>query len=304
MQQKAKDKHSLAECCYMTADISEAVEMFSRVLEETGELGNINRANDLRQYYNLISKKAYMDRMEKIINVINKEFMRKLFPKLQSKIELRIKSLLSFDAKSQLLRKEAEQEVMRGNRPRELFPRDVMAFRIIILDRKTSKGVDDCFRVMNALLPFLVQKFDCILQPTSGTVNTSGFDASKHPEVIFPSGEVSISEELKVYVKNYIEEPKKNGYQALHAVVMETAKNFYFEIQVETQTMFYNSTQTASHEGHKSCRYADIYSKEDEFDPSKVNMPGFYYYPDTDILDDYIGLVTPRIFRPFAAVNI
>lgn len=295
---------SLAECCYQTVDIKSAVEMFAGFLNETGELANISRANDLRQYYNLISKKVYIDRMEKIINKINKAFMRKYFPELQSKIELRIKSLLSFDAKSQLLQKEAAEDVEKGIRPRELFPRDVMAFRIIILDRKTSKGVDDCFRVMNALLPFLVQKIGCILQPTSGTVNTSGFNAAEHPEVIFPSGEISISEEFKVYVKNYIENPKKNGYQALHAVVMETTLNFYFEIQVETQTMFYNSTQTASHEGHKSGRYADIYDKADKFDPAKVNMAGFYYYPETDILYDYIGLVTPRIHRPFAAVNI
>ena len=304
MRQHIKRQLSLAECCYKAADIKEAVDLFAHELNSTGELGNISRANDLQQYYNLISRKVYMDRMERIINKINKEFMRKRFPELQSKIELRIKSLLSFDAKSQLLQKEAAEDVVNGRRPRELFPRDVMAFRIIILDRKTSKGVDDCFRLMNELLPFLVQKVGCILQPTSGTVNTSGFNVSEHPEVIFPSGNVSISDEFKVYVKNYIEDPKRNGYQALHAVVMETTLNFYFEIQVETQTMFYNSTQTASHEGHKSGRYADIYDKADKFDPTKVNMAGFYYYPETDILYDYIGLVTPRIFRPFAAVNI
>lgn len=295
---------SISECCYKTADIREAVELFAKQLNDTGELANISRANNLRQYYNLISKKVYMDRMEKIINQINKGFMRKYFPELQSKIELRIKSLLSFDAKLQLLQNEAAKDVEEGRRPRELFPRDVMAFRIIILDRKDSKGVDDCFRIMNGLLPFLVTKLGCILQPTSGTVNTTGFVASEHPEVIFPSGEVTISEEFKVFVKNYIEDPKINGYQALHAVVMETTLNFYFEIQVETQTMFYNSTQTASHEGHKSGRYADIYDKEDEFNPARVNIPGFFYYPETDILYDYIGLVTPRIFRPFAAVNI
>jgi (p)ppGpp synthase/HD superfamily hydrolase len=295
---------TLSECCYQTADIKAAVNKFADFLNKTGELTNISRANNLRQYYNLISKKIYMDRMEKIINRINKDFMRKYFPDVQFKIELRIKSLLSFDTKLQLLQKEAAQDIEQGKRPRELFPRDVMAFRIIILDRRDNKGVDDCFRIMNALLPFLVANLECILQPSSGTVNTVGFEHSKHPEVIFPSGDISISDEFKMYVKNYVETPKTNGYQALHSVVMETSLNFYFEIQIETQTMFYNSTQTASHEGHKSVKYADIYDKEDEFDPSRVNMPGFFYYPDTDILYDYIGLVTPRIFRPFTAVNI
>ena len=306
--EKDLEKVTMAYCCYTTSSIKEAIEKLARQLLETKELANISRANNLRQYYNLISKRTYMRRMETIINMIS-EFIRREFPEIQFKIELRIKSLLSFDAKLQLLQREANKDVAEGRRPRELFPYDVMAFRIIILDRKDAKGVDDCYRVLNGLLPFLVAKVGCMLMQTSGTVNTSGFKKEEHPEVIFPSGEIKILEEFLVFIKDYIGRPKDNGYQAGHVTAMDTKLNFYFEIQVETQTMFYNSTKTATHEGHKSRRYADIYKSEGEFDPTRVHMDGFYYYydpekPDEAELYDYIGLVAPRIHTPFATVNV
>lgn len=297
-------KITMAQCCYETETIKDAIDLFSKKLISTGELVNITRANNLRQYYNLISKKTYVDRMEKIIKTIAKEFLRKDFPDIQSKIELRIKSLLSFDAKLQLLQKEAARDVANGKRPRELFPKDVMAFRIIVLDKKTSKDVDDCYRILNNLLPFLTSNFGCTIMSTTGTIGTKDFEIQNHPEVIFPSQSTEILEEYKLYVKDYISTPKKNGYQALHVVVTDIKLNFSFEIQIQTQTMFYNATQTASHEGHKAMKYADIYDADEALDPKKVNMYGFYYYPESDELYDYIGLIAPRIHRPIPTINI
>ena len=48
-------KITMAQCCYETQSIKDAIELFSKKLISTGELVNFTRANNLRQYYNLIS---------------------------------------------------------------------------------------------------------------------------------------------------------------------------------------------------------------------------------------------------------
>lgn len=298
---------SITPYCYSCNSIGEIVDKFAKALIDSRDLDNANRANYLRKYYALISDEAKFERMEEIIKIIQKEVFGTNFQKrFQAKIDLRVKSLLSTDAKIQLLQKEAMNNVAAGLRPREIFPRDVFAFRIIILDSGRPEEVKSCYDLVNFMLPFMVNEMGCIMEPSSGTVKTEGFDPKKHPDVLLPMEDAELDPALRVYVKDYVRTPKENGYQALHTMIRDKQLDFFFEIQIGTYTMYRKSlVGTASHEGHKADRYSDILTAE-KFDPSKVKIPGFYFYPGEDggEVVDYTGLMSPRTYNPFTTVNI
>lgn len=298
---------SITPYCYSCNSIGEIIDEFAKALVESRNLDNANRANYLRKYYALVSDEAKFERMEEVIKTIQQDIFGANFQKrFQAKIDLRVKSLLSTDAKIQLLQKEAMSNIEAGLRPREIFPRDIFAFRIIILDSGKPEEIDSCYDLVNFMLPYMVAEMGCILEPSTGTVRTEGFKREEHPDVLFPTEKGELNHALKVYVKDYIKTPKENGYQALHTMIRDKKLDFFFEIQMGTYTMYRKSlVGTASHEGHKANRYSDILASEN-FDPSKVKIPGFYFYPNDEggEVVDYTGLMSPRTYNPFVTVNI
>ena len=102
----------------------------------------------------------------------------------------------------------------------------------------------------------------------------------------------SIWEEYRPFVKDYISNPKENGYKALHASFEITInrRKFFFEIQVCSQLMALKSKTQASHKKYKKDSKLDL-----EFDSSKVLIEG--YTEDVCdgeiIIEDVVGLLKP-----------
>lgn len=106
---------------------------------------------------------------------------------------------------------------------------------------------------------------------------------------------------FKVYLfKNYIDNPKENGYQSLHFVLAlemfsPILPGAELEVQLRTYSMHQNSTSgSASHAVYKKHRQentANIFTIEDF---SKVNVIGFTGYDSID--DDIDGVHFGKVF--------
>lgn len=95
-------------------------------------------------------------------------------------------------------------------------------------------------------------------------------------------------------VKDYIENPKDNGYQSLHFVLMvemfsEFLPGAEFEVQLRTLTMHQHSVNGESnHQVYKASIDADLKKVFKIEDFSKVNIVGFTSYGSVD--DDIDGI--------------
>ena len=93
------------------------------------------------------------------------------------------------------------------------------------------------------------------------------FKASDFPEIIIPE-ENYLCEEWSHFVKDYIYNPKYNGYQSLHSVVM-TPNNCIFELQIRTYAMDIK----ALHKDYKKNRYKNLDNLCIDYD--RIKIPGF-----------------------------
>lgn len=129
--------------------------------------------------------------------------------------------------------------------------KDIYGFRII-LKNATEKN---CYEVMNDIINFLIMSNECIQDDA-----VSDLKGTKNKKIV-PS--------IIPGIKDYILNPKVNGYQSLHGLFI-TKNKCQFEIQVRTDEMdFVAEKGTAAHD--------TIYKQLDknlEIFP-KINMEGF-----------------------------
>ena len=143
--------------------------------------------------------------------------------------------------------------------------------------------------MMNSIIEFFVAKSRCIPLEAEPVFDT-GFDPEKFKEewIVIPK-ERLINPVFENNVKDYVVNPKDNGYQSLH-VIFKKPHGLIFELQVRTTGMdIVAEYGSASHTAYKFDRYKETGIN---IDFSKVNMPGFALLPDGTIYDR-IGLCKP-----------
>lgn len=168
---------------------------------------------------------------------------------------------------------------------------DVFGFRVILCtDQKESQyTVELCYEMMNSIIEFFVTRSHCIPLEAEPVFDT-GFNPKKFKDknIIVPEKKL-ICPAFDNNVKDYVSNPKDNGYQSLH-IIFKTTYGLIFEIQVRTTSMdIVAEFGSASHTAYKLDRYKETGIN---IDFNKVNMPGFAVLPNGDIYDR-IGLCKP-----------
>lgn len=162
--------------------------------------------------------------------------------------------------------------------------RDVYGFRLTLLDSDPWDQLENCYKLMNGLIPFFMQKgfIPCDSAPLLGTTK---FRSEDHPDLAIPSDNL-LKKEYRYAVKDYVRHPKRNGYQSLHVAFRDPLKGRCFEIQVRTFSMHIAAEiGSASHLAYKD----RFYGGKITYDPTKVNLQGFRAV-DGGSVYDMIGL--------------
>ena len=141
----------------------------------------------------------------------------------------------------------------------------------------------DRYEVLNELMQYFIMNGSLLTE--AEPILKGECEGSIKEELIIPS-ESLIIPGFEDNVKDYIRNPKSNGYQSLHCVVRKTDGTL-FEIQVRTTAMDYRAEfGSASHLPYKINKYgAGI-----KLDLSKIKINGFQASEDGKICD-LVGLV-------------
>ena len=189
----------------------------------------------------------------------------------------------------------------------------------IILD---GNCIRDTYRVAKVLMDYFTEQGN-IIRESTGTVRTTKFNPSH-----FDDGEMPTSEDINILknyagrYKDYNQNPKGNGYQAIHFVVMvkfeDSAGNeasFPLEIIIYTKTAFLRvnremddiksvrevpeDSDYETHYGYKNAQEGFIYSWMGQI--PYIQLDGFEgrnrYDFDTNEYIDEIGLVKALCYR-------
>lgn len=266
----------LPEFLYKGHDIPEILRLYQSELLKSKDFKSLAHARALGAYRDLITDR-------KFLSVLRKEFdclytiLEKELSDIMFSIEGRRKSLFSTEKKS--------LKLINANQSVDLL-RDMFAFRIVLFGHLSEEElIQKCYAVMNRIITYYISRYTlCEEDPVSDTMTP---DCPTYKEITIPK-ETGISNEYLYGVKDYILHPKKNGYQSLHCV-FRTKSGFCFEIQVRTFNMDIFSTEgTANHGDYKEKKYP----YNIEFDPQKINIPGYYVSPNGTV-HDRIGLECP-----------
>lgn len=202
----------------------------------------------------------------------------------------RIKTLESFDEK--IWRK--------GSTPTkaESDLKDMIALRFILGGRRADEYVPECYMVMDTLVDCLTT--ECGFKPVPDALKgTDGFDPSKFdPEFIYIPENVPADCKYNGLYKDYIRNPKANGYQGLQLSFFSPTRNLYVEVQTKTEIMYENSEFFES-------SHDDVYKGGDAGGGSRLfegidlrqfnNLHGFHSRDGKHFVD-HLGLIVPRSF--------
>lgn len=151
---------------------------------------------------------------------------------------------------------------------------DILALRIIIYSNMPEKDlIRYCYITLKCCISYFQNQLCTILPPAKKIGNN-------------------------LLYKDYIEEPKANGYKSIHLAFMDL-ENEAFELQIRTDEMNKRAEYDleANHHAYKNFEYSDIFPYIN-FDVKKVNIPGFSIHvckdPETEKeivhIEDDIGL--------------
>lgn len=241
-------------------------------LKATGDIADLAHSTKIAEYRKMITNKRYLDRLRANFNAIY-SLLDKNFPEIRFVIEGRRKSLISTEKKIQKLLSE--------NKSLDLL-RDLFAFRILIFGDNDKQLIQDCYAIALKVIAHHIENglTLCEADVPSGT----GFDSASHPNVIIPK-KSGIPPRFQYGVKDYIKNPKTNGYQSLHLTFRSTTGEF-FEVQIRTFSMHLHAESgEANHKGYKEKKYPIALN----FDRSKINIPGYGVSAQGELFD-FVGL--------------
>lgn len=273
----------ISNALYTGSDFSEIRNLYIKDLRNSPSIYNIIYANKLEECKNMMNAQN-LNELENEFHDF-KEHMRKWAKERHVCLILkrRQKDFLGLNEKIRLFLKT-------GQPLNKIL--DLLGFRIILGTSKkdTIENINLCYEVLNEVIRFFAIERHCIFLESEPTVNTgNSFD----DDIIIPD-KSSALEGFENNIKDYIINPKGNGYQSLHMIIRKP-NGLTFEIQIRTFAMDWNAEYgKANHDGHKKTRYQDNSDQEylkdiKSIDFSKINIPGFAVLENGTIYD-LVGL--------------
>ena len=254
--------------------LDEAWINYEKALRANPSISNSLYANKLEEFRNMLAT-AKLKELEKEFGEV-KEHLRKIAKKYNVKMRLtrRQKDFVGLNEKIRLY--------ILQNRPVDQI-RDFLGFRLTLCTgtEDTIESVKLCYEVMNELMEYFI---------ISGSLLTEAEPILKgeykgEENLIIPS-ESYILDGFEDNVKDYIRNPKQNGYQSLHCTVRKT-DGLLFEIQVRTEAMEYRAEfGSADHLPYKSNKYNGA---EIRLDLNRMLLKGFR--SENESVCDLVGLV-------------
>lgn len=267
------EKNAFIPYLYSGSDIQDIIRELSTALSLSGDAEKRARAEKLDLYSDLITDMGYLRTIRDWMNEFY-DLVDRRYPELLFSLEGRRKALVSFYKKMLFLQ---EKNLSKDPKKREAKPldrlKDLFAFRIILFDQEPDEMINLLYQVADLIIDFFVMKgFEAI--SASEAKGTGNFNPVEHPEVVVPEKSM-ISEKNRNFVKDYVIEPKDNGYQSLHIVFYDKMTRHYFEIQLRTFSMHVHaeSSDEANHELYKNSTYGT--DAEEKIEYSRIHIRGF-----------------------------
>lgn len=250
---------------------------FIELLNATGNIQDILYANKLLEYLEINKMiPALSDEFHEFKNHL-REWTKtnglKLF------VLRRKKDFIGFNAKIRLF-------LLNGKNPNDIH--DLIGFRIVLLTPKkdTPETVKLCYEVLNEAIRFFAIKRKCLFLDAEPILEPGNIEELE--DIIIPSESNLILPGFENKVKDYIKEPKRNGYQSLHCCI-KTPSQLIFEIQIRTYEMDNRAEFGSSmHKNHKSERYEGV---NIDLDYSKINLRGICFDNGGNLVSDLSGLL-------------
>lgn len=259
---------------YTGNDVPEVIKIYEESLRNSNSLADIAHATKLEEYRQQITNRNYLYRLRSFFNQFYR-LVDKGFPNIHFVIDGRRKSLVSTEKKI--------LKLLGENRSLDLM-RDIFAFRITIFSSHSSQSddINTCYQVANQIIEFSLKKG---LTLCEAELSSEPFDKEKHPEVLIPK-ESGIRFGFGFGVKDYIINPKSNGYQSLH-ILLKATTGEYFEVQVRSFNMHLHAESgDANHLGYKSKKYKNVALK---IESEKVHIPGYGISKSGKVFD-FVGV--------------
>lgn len=268
----------LTEALYKGSSIEDIEARYIALLRQNGTTNSILHANKLEQSKVMLSNKNLLA-LDKVLHEL-KIYLRKWTKKhnVHLLIQRRKKSWIGFNQKIELY--------LTNNRTLDKVL-DLLGIRIIICssEQDTVDTIKLCYCLQNDIIDFFINEYHSLFLEPEPKIDIN-FDHSKFPNIIVPSS--LLKDEYKILVKDYISNPKSNGYQSLHSVV-STVNGIIFEIQIRSFAMdILAEFGTGEHKTYKSARYSG--TTIDDIDYKKIHIPGFVVLKDQTLVDN-VGLV-------------
>lgn len=265
----------LVEILYTEHSIPAILKKYEESLKSSRNTIELAHAAKLAEYRNMITDRKFLSKVRKNFNEIY-HLIDINFPNIRFCIDGRRKSLISTEYKIEKLLSE--------NRSLDLL-RDVFAFRILLFGKTSNDLISSCYKIAQEVIEYNFSN-GLILCEADVPQQTANFDATMHPGIIIPN-ETGIPKEFRYGVKDYICNPKTNGYQSLH-ITFRTTTGACFEVQIRTFDMHLHAESgQANHKEYKAKKYHS--RKEIALDRSRVQIPGYGISPQGDLFD-FVGL--------------
>lgn len=270
----------LADALYRSANLEEAWISYSQKLRQTQDLYHSQYAAKLEQSKLLVST-SNLQQLEQIYHAYRERLNRWVKKSgVQLTMLRRQKSFLGLNAKIRLyLQTQKALSQMH----------DLIGFRIVLQTPfpDSTQSIIYCYEILNETIRFFALNRNCILldaEPRIGSKITTKKAAESN--ILIPQKSLVLPG-FENNVKDYISNPKDNGYQSLH-ILIETLSGLIFEVQIRTAAMDILAEQgDAIHSLHKAKKYEKV--KIGNIDFSRINMPGFKQLRSGEIYD-IIGL--------------
>lgn len=255
---------SLQNYLYTEYNVPDVLEKYINELSSKGDLQSLMHANKWRSYLARIQDKQYLKEIRSLFNETS-NLVEKKHPELKFVIDGRRKSLISTEKK--ILYYSSQ------NKSLDLI-RDFFAFRIVIYGMDEEDLIKRCYDIAKDIIEFAITKgfTPCDRLPLMGVKSTE-----EHYNEYFSKFP------YKQFVKDYICFKKKNGYESIHFVIVDT-KGRHLEVQIRTFKMHsFAEAGEAKHQAYKKDRYDSFYVERE-----KIKVYGYSYINNTVI--DFAGV--------------